>query len=56
MPDISRLSNNTTFNTKIGEVEDKTPDASGLVTHTAFITKVGEVEKSICSCQIYYQY
>ena len=34
----------TDFNTKISEVENKTPDTSNLVTTTVLNTKISEVE------------
>ena len=42
--DVSRLVNNTAFDTKTGEVEKKNPDVSRLVTNTAFDTKLVKIK------------
>ena len=39
--------NKTTFNTKIGKVENKLPNVSGLATRTVLYTKTGKGENKI---------
>ena len=39
--------NITTFNTKIGKVENKLPNVSGLATRTVLYTKTGKGENKI---------
>ena len=45
--DTSGLVKKTDYNTKIHEIEDKTPDTSGLVTKTDCNTKIVEIEGKI---------